>query len=197
LFLRKKTYDSSGSLSKLAWIRFRRNRIAFSALAFTLIVAFLAIAGYWVTPDKTPMVNEQNLLLSTLKPGSKVNILKVCKNQDIPSRNIFFVLLFGQENKYTNYPFTKYSFSGDSITITEFRKDSSGVDISFHLADVCFALNENIKLQNNKGRIALTTFKGHKIKTTADELKKRIVARHLASKTFLIGPDKYCRDVFS
>ena len=100
------------------------------------MVALLSIVGYWVTPDKTPMVNEQNLLLATLKPGSEVTLLKVRKNQDIPDRNIFHILLFGQENKYQNFPLSSYRFSSDSIVITEYSKDSSGLEISFHLANV-------------------------------------------------------------
>ncbi|MEI6061762.1 MAG: hypothetical protein WCR72_13735 [Bacteroidota bacterium] len=106
MFLRKHTYDNTGSLSKLAWIRFRRNRIAFGSLLFIGLVAILSICGYWITPDKTPMVNEQNLLLATLKPGSSVQVLKVRKNQDIPSRNLLHLLLYGQENKYMSHPFT-------------------------------------------------------------------------------------------
>ena len=94
MFLRKKIYDSTGSLSKLAWMRFQKNRIAFGALVFIGVVAFMAIIGYWITPDKTPMVNEQNLLLATLKPGSTVPVLRVCKNQDIPKRNIFYRVLY-------------------------------------------------------------------------------------------------------
>jgi peptide/nickel transport system permease protein len=115
LFLRKKTYDTTGSLSKLAWKRFLKNRIAFSALLFIGLVAFIATIGYWITPDKTPMVNEQNLLLATLKPGSSVPVLRVCKNQDIPESNILYRLLYGQANRYSDFPYTNYRFSGDSV----------------------------------------------------------------------------------
>lgn len=197
MILRKKKYDNTGSLSKLAWMRLRKNRIAFGSLVFIAFVAFLAIIGYWITPDKTPMVNEQNLLLATLKPGSTVQVLKVCKNQDIQSRNIFYRLVYGQESRYSDYPFTKYRFSGDSIIITEYSKDSSGLEIAFHLADVCYPLGENSAIVSKGAKISFTTMSGEKIEVTVEELRNKVLANNMANKTFMLGTDRYGRDVLS
>jgi len=197
LFLTKKKYDSSGSLSKLAWIRFRRNRIAFSSLVFTGLVAVLSVAGYLITPDKTPMVNDQNLLLATLKPGSGVDILKVSKNQDIPKRTIFHFLLYGQENRYMSYPFSQYRFSSDSIVIKEYSKDSSGIEIAFHLAQVCFPLNENPGINTNGDQISFTTRNGKQINTSTEKLRALVLSQNIVHKTFLLGTDRYGRDVLS
>jgi len=197
LFLTKKKYDSSGSLSKLAWIRFRRNRIAFSSLVFTGLVAVISVAGYLITPDKTPMVNDQNLLLATLKPGSGVDILKVSKNQDIPKRTIFHFLLYGQENRYMSYPFSQYRFSSDSIVIKEYSKDSSGIEIAFHLAQVCFPLNENPGINTNGDQISFTTRNGKQINTSTEKLRALVLSQNIVHKTFLLGTDRYGRDVLS
>ncbi len=197
MFLRKRKYDSTGSLSKLAWIRFRSNRIPFISLLFIGLVAFTAIIGYWITPDKTPMVNEQNLLLATLRPGSKVSVLKVRKNQDIPSRNIFYGLLYGRENMYSDYPFTKYTFAGDSILITEFSKDSSGIEMSFHLADVCYPLGENTVKNLPGSRISIITLDGKTILASCQELQNKILENHITRKTFFLGTDRFGRDVLS
>jgi peptide/nickel transport system permease protein len=197
LFFRKKSYDSSGSLSKLSWNRFRRNKIAFSSLVFITIVAFTAIFGYWITPDKTPMVNEQNLLLSTLKPGSKVNILQVCKNQEIPKRNFLYSLLFGQENKFTAYPFESYIFRGDSIIITEFSKDSLGLEMGFHLADVSYCLIENPQIKKQGNIVSFLVSDGRKITISVEKLRNQVVENNIITKTFLLGSDRYGRDVLS
>jgi ABC-type dipeptide/oligopeptide/nickel transport system permease subunit len=197
LFLRKKKYDNTGSLSKLAWMRFRKNSIAFGSLVFIAFVAFMAIIGYWVTPDKTPKVNEQNLLLATLKPGSTVQVLKVCKNQDIQSRNIFYRLVYGQESRYSDYPFTKYRFSGDSAIITEYSRDSSGLEIAFHLADVCYPLGEYSDIVSKGNKVSFTTMSGEKIEVTVEELRNQVLKNNIANKTFILGTDRYGRDVLS
>jgi len=197
LFLRKKTYDSSGSLSRLAWIRFLRNRIAFGSLVFIGIVAFIAIIGYCVTPDKSPMVNEQNLLLATLKPGSFVPVLKIRKNQDVPERNIFYRLLYGQENRYTEYPLTKYRFSGDSVNVTEYGKDFPGLEFSFHLADVVYPLYEPSGIVKNGDQFQFISRDGKLVKTTSEELRNRIVKENVSKKTFYLGTDRFGRDVLS
>lgn len=197
MFLRKKKYDNTGSLSKLAWRRFRKNRIAYGALAFIGLVALMAIAGYWITPDKTPMVNEQNLLLATLKPGSTVPVLKVFKNQDIPARNIFYRLLYGQENRYSDYPYTKYRFAGDSVIITEYSKDASGLEVAFHLADVCYPLYEQAGIVKNGNQLTLITRNGKLVKTSVEALRNQVLKENIVQKTFILGTDRYGRDVLS
>jgi peptide/nickel transport system permease protein len=197
LFLRKKTYDTTGSLSKLAWKRFLKNRIAFSALVFIGLVAFLATIGYWITPDKTPMVNEQNLLLATLKPGSTVPVLKVCKNQDILERNILYRLLYGQANRYSDFPYTNYRFSGDSVILTEYSKDASGLEVQFHLANVCYPQYEHTGIVKNGNRLTFITRNGKIIHTSVEELRSLILKENLVQKTFILGTDRYGRDVLS
>ena len=197
MLFQKKKYDNTGSLSKLACIRFRRNKVAFSSLVFIGLVALLSIVGYWVTPDKTPMVNEQNLLLATLKPGSEVTILKVHKNQDIPDRNIFHRLLYGQENKFQSFPLSQYRFSSDSIIITEYSKDASGLEIGFHLANVCYPLYEKSGIQKARNLISFISLEGKLIKTSVEELRQQITEKYIIQKTFFLGTDRYGRDVLS
>jgi len=164
---------------------------------FIALVVVMSIAGYWITPDKTPMVNEQNLLLSTLKPGKEVTVLKVRKNQDIPTRNIFYKLFYGQENVYQTYPFAGYRFTSDSIIITEFSKDSSGLEIGFHLANICYPLYETAGITKKGSLISFVTLDGQLIKTSIQELRKQVVEQNISKKTFILGTDRYGRDVLS
>lgn len=197
MFLTKKIYDNTGSLSKLAWIRFCRNRIAFSALIFVLLATLASILGYWITPDKSPMVNEQNLLLATLSPGTRITVLKVRKNQEIQFRNIFQKLLTGQESRYSIVPVSESVFSNDSIVVKEYSKDSSGETKAFHLADICYALNDISGIRKDGNRVFFTTLDGQAINTTTEELKKKVEKENLINKTFLLGSDRYGRDVLS
>ncbi len=197
MFFRKKTYINSGSLSRLAWRRFLKNRVSSFSLGFIVLVAFLSIIAYWITPDKTPMVNEQNLLLATLKPGSQVLVLKIRKNQDIPQRNIFHLMLYGQENRFAIVPISAYSFSSDSIKVTEYSKDSSGLERSFHLADVCYPIHENGKITMNGNLMQFISIEGKQISITNEDLQKQVLVENLTRKTFILGTDRYGRDVLS
>ena len=197
MFLRKKTYQDSGSLSKLAWMRFCRNRLAFSSFAFIVFVTMIAIAGYWVTPDKTPMVNEQNLLLATLKPGAAVQVLKVYKNQDIPRRNIFYCLLYGQENRYQDYAFRNIRFSADTVIITEYSKDASGLELKFHLADVAYPLQNDNQILKRGNQLHLVTREGKIVNISIVALREQVKQHNVATKTFWLGTDRYGRDVLS
>ncbi len=197
MFLQKKTYPNSGSLSKLAWIRFCRNRLAFSSFAFIVFVTMIAIAGYWVTPDKTPMVNEQNLLLATLKPGAAVQVLKVYKNQDIPRRNIIYRLLYGQENRYQDYAFRNMRFSADTVIITEYSKDASGLELKFHLADVAYPLQNDKQILRRGNQLHFVTREGKIVDVSIVSLREQVKLHNVATKTFWLGTDRYGRDVLS
>ncbi len=197
MFLRKKTYPNSGSLSKLAWMRFCRNRLAFSSFAFIVFVTMIAIAGYWVTPDKTPMVNEQNLLLATLKPGTAVQVLKVYKNQDIPRRNIIYRLLYGQENRYQDYAFRNMRFSADTVIITEYSKDASGLELKVHLADVAYPLQNDNQILKRGNQLHLVTREGKIVNISIVALREQVKQHNVATKTFWLGTDRYGRDVLS
>jgi peptide/nickel transport system permease protein len=79
LLFHKKKYVSSGSLSRLAWKRFRSNKAGYGAFLFIILSTLIAIGGYLISPDQTPMVNDQNLLLSLKKPGFSVPVLRIKK----------------------------------------------------------------------------------------------------------------------
>lgn len=197
MFLTKKKYANTGSLSKLAWIRFCKNRIASGALIFVLSATLMSILGYWITPDKSPMVNEQNLLLSTLKPFTRVTVLKVRRNIEIPVRNIFQILITGKENRYSIVPISESAFSNDSLVIKEYSKDSSGVTRVLHIVDICYALNENTEIRKDGNQISFITLDGLSIKTTIEDLQKKVADENLVNKTFILGTDRYGRDVLS
>jgi peptide/nickel transport system permease protein len=161
------------------------------------VIAFLSLIGYWITPDKTPMVNEQNLLLATLRPFSKITVLNVHKNQEIPNRNIFHALMYGQENKYMVYPVSTFRFSDDSIIVTEYSKDASGLGRAFHLADVCFPLREKSGIQKDGNEISFITLDGKLVRTTTEELRNLVSKKNISTKTYILGTDRFGRDILS
>ncbi len=101
---RQPEIEASASLSRLAMRRFRKDPVAFTSLWVVAFALMVAILGYLITPDPTPFANQQFLELGTLKPGSKVTILYVAKD-DAPARpGLFKRMIWGEPGRYDCYP---------------------------------------------------------------------------------------------
>ncbi len=200
MLFRKKRYISSGSLSKLAWRRFSKNKLAFSSLIFIISVAVISTLGYLVTPDSTPFANEQFLELTTKKPGFSVKILLITKNEKPSDYNLFKKMLWGKKCKYSKIPFNNYYFKDDKIIIEEFA-DSTIDDpqkFSYNLADVCFPLSPNNKeVKYKNGYLIFTDISGKEQKISVTDLQKQILEKHIKTKRYLLGSDRFGRDYLS
>lgn len=177
----------------MAWKRFKKNKTAFCSLIFIAITAFISILGYWITPDSTPMVNEQNVLLATLKPGTKIKVLKITKNQHIQKHTIFYKMLWGQENKYKIIPFSSYNMSADSVKIIEYK---TGQPLAFHLLDIAYALNENADIQTKNNKYIFIDNSNNRITIEKNKVLSK-VQDNISAKRFILGTDRYGRDVLS
>ncbi len=128
MFFRKKHYESSGSLSALAWKGFRKNRLGFGSLIFIGMMVLIAILGYLISPDPTPFANDQYLQLGLKKPGTSVVFLPVRLEDRQVRHNIFYRMLFGQKSSYDNIPISSWRKEGDQVVIREYS-DSSNPDV--------------------------------------------------------------------
>ncbi len=123
MLFRKKQYISSGSLSAEAWKKLKQNRLSFSALLFIIFIATVALMGYLVTPDHTPYANEQHVELAIKKPGFKVDVLKVRKNEIMERPGILNRMLFGEKNRVHVIPINSYRVDGSDIVIIEYSTE--------------------------------------------------------------------------
>lgn len=155
------------------------------------------MAGYLITPDKSPYANDQNLLLSYSKPSHKVTLLKVKKNRNIEQHNFLYSMLFGRVSAYQQIPILDYKIDGDSIFISEFRKEDIPSKLSFHLADVYYALNENNAISKTRDSYFITTIDKKQISVNREMLIKQIEDEQLVIKRFWLGTDRFGRDVLS
>lgn len=194
MLLRKKEYERSGSLGKLAWKRFKKDKAAFISLIFILLISLVCVFGYVISADHSPMVNEQNLLLATEKPGFEVQILKIRKNQSIPERNSIHYLLYGKENIYSIIPIISYTFSSDSIIVIEYNSEKR---LAYHLTDVSYPIAEGMPLQKINGNLKFRTIENRSITTGIIDLQNQIKAKQLQTRTYWLGTDRYGRDVLS
>jgi peptide/nickel transport system permease protein len=120
VIFKKRIVVSSGSLSALAWKKFKKNKLGFGSLLFIGIVTLVACLGYLITPDSTPYANDQYLELGLEKPGFSVTMLPV-KNNLPPTRNTFYhTMVYGKRENFQNIPIRGFSVKGNHIFYVEY-----------------------------------------------------------------------------
>ncbi len=108
------------SPSQRTWKIFKRNKIAVAGLVFIIITLLVAILGYLIMPDSTPMANNMTIQLSIKKPGSTFMFLRLRKPEPVDTVNIFRKMLSGQPSFYHDIPITDYHFAKDSVYVDEY-----------------------------------------------------------------------------
>lgn len=75
------------SLNKIAWIKFRKDKLALSSLFFILSLTILSVFSYTFMTDKTKYASEMNVELSTLPPFTKVSTL-IIDGEEILAKDV-------------------------------------------------------------------------------------------------------------
>ena len=117
---------TSGSLSRDAWKRLRKNKLSMAALIFLLLMALTALLGYLITPDSTPMANRQFIELGAKKPGFSINMYRVEKPL-YDRENILQRMLSGSPDRYQYIPFQVYNYNDGILELTEYTGEDQTV----------------------------------------------------------------------
>lgn len=165
------------SPNKIAFLRFKRNKTGVISLFFIILCAFIAVFAYFIIPDKTPYANTQILEISTRKPGFKVDMLLVPKQNVVENKGFFSRLLHGQPSQYRQIPFDSLKVEKEKTIVYVYNPDKNA------------SVNEEIIL--NKDIV------GDKVFTDDEEAAAYISGNCVKHRKFILGTDQFGRDFLS
>lgn len=167
---------------------------------FVIFMALLiAILGYMVTPDSTPLANDQVLQITNKPPGFEVTMLKKRKNKQFEPTGFFEQMWSGKENEYELIPIVGHEFKGDTLIYKEFRGSADLYEEKeLALLDIAFALtSDQPSNTGSDGYLLYKTYEGNEERISIDELQAKITAEHFEQHSYLLGTDKFGRDMLS
>ncbi len=171
----------------------RNTNVVISLIGIGAVV-IIAVLGYLITPDKTPYVNEQHLEIAAKKPGFSTQMLKI-RNDEVKVRQSWIkTLYYGKRSDYTLIPISTYRFSSDSITVWLNGEEPSEINpgIAWNLKDVVYAIPESSTTE-----LPEYDLDKNPIETTLSKLQTSVRNKHLITKTFILGTDRFGRDMLS
>lgn len=197
MFFRKKKYVASGSLSKLAWHRFLKDKTGFTSLVVIIFSILISTLGYLITPDTTPYANTQILEISTQKPGFQTEMLRVRKNTPYQNTSVLRQMLFGAEDNYGYIPIEKeVRFEEDYIVVKLFDSDQTGPEYNYQLANVIYPVVSK-EYHHNENNVQFELITGERKIEPITTLREEVANNHLVKKIYWLGTDQFGRDLLS
>ncbi|RZJ82097.1 MAG: ABC transporter permease [Flavobacterium sp.] len=168
---------SNNSPSQKIWRRFKRNKLALGGLVFILLMVFIGILGYLITPDSTPYANTQSLQISKEKPGSRFKFLIVQRYNNVEKVGFFEKMIYGQPAKFKSVPITSYKIVNDQVLAYEYiGEEKNATPTVYNLRELCTSCMLPSKLGNTQMLFEM---------------------RNVYEQTFWLGTDIYGRDLLS
>ncbi|WP_109301581.1 ABC transporter permease [Aquimarina sp. AU474] len=158
----------SNSLSKLALQKFKKNFWGVLSFYFIVFCAFIAVFAYVLAPDDSKNANQMHLSIHSKPPGFEVKMLTV-PSQKVSNDSFFSRLFFGEQNTDNEIPIEKFEVVGDVLKAYPYSEDDTT------------GIPKMIPLQKFPKEL------------TTDEITDQFVN----TTTFILGTDKYGRDLLS
>ena len=159
--------NTSTSLTKLTLQKFKKNGWGVFSFLFLCTCILVALFAYVLAPDNSKNANQMHLSIQSKSPGFKVEMLTIPYSAN--EKNSFSDLFFGKNTTATEIPISNYTIANNSLQIIEYNNEG----------------NEGLEKEFN-----LSLFPKASIISEVSEL-------YISEKKFLLGTDKYGRDLLS
>ena len=155
------------SLTAIALQKFKKNFWGVFSLMFLGCCVLVAIFAYALAPDNSQNANQMHLSIHSKAPGFKVQMLTI--PSEIVEQNGVSKFFFGRKNAETEIPISSYDLVDNGLRIREYTLDGT---------------------EGLEKEYALLLFpKANTIEA--------IPKRYVSEKKFILGTDKYGRDLLS
>lgn len=158
----------SNSLSILALQKFKKNFWGVLSFYFIVFCAIIAVFAYVLAPDDSQNANQMHLSIHSKPPGFKVKMLTI-PSQDVSDQSFLNKIFFGKKNTDTEIPIDRYTIQNNTLEISPY---SEGEVIE---------LSKEIKFE----------------RFPKDLTSEEITNTYIKTQTFILGTDKYGRDLLS
>ncbi len=161
--------DRATSLTGIALQKFKKNFWGVFSLCFLGICVLVAIFAYALAPDSSENANQMHLSIHSKPPGFSVPMVTVPNTLDVPSKNAVAAFFFGKQNTATEVPISSYSVK-DSI-----------LEVRLYAEDGAQGLAKSYRISQFPEASAIS----------------EIPSKYIKTQTFVLGTDKYGRDLLS
>lgn len=176
--------------SQRTWKAFKRNKIAVAGLVFVSLCVVIAILGYLVMPDSTPLANNMTIQLGIKKPGAEFTMMRIRKSEPVDTVNFFTKMLFGQPSFYKDVPITGYHFGKDSIYVDEYVGDEDKpVKGAYPIFEVVTGKKSEVIFKKQSPPVSVLL--------PIEVYKDQIIKHQIIKRKFWLGTDVYGRDLLS
>ena len=157
----------STSLTKLALQKFQKNFWGVFSLSFLVLCVLVALFAYALAPDDSQNANQMHLSIHSKAPGFTVQMLTL-PSEEI-TQNSLSAFFFGRKNTLTEIPISGYTLKENAIEITAYIPEG----------EAGFSKEYGLNYFPSISQIS------------------EVPQQYISEKTFLLGTDKYGRDLLS
>src|SRR5215207_7819667 len=122
--------DQSPTFWQASWRRLKKNKGAVAGLAMILAAVFIAVFGYFLSPDPSPFANRIILEIGGEKPGYTRQFLLVKKDRLVEA-DFFSQLTSGRPDDVEYIPITSYQQTDDSVIAQKYIDEGVTERISY------------------------------------------------------------------
>ncbi len=158
----------SNSLSLLALQKFKKNFWGVLSFCFIVFCAFIAVFAYVFAPDNSQNANQMHLSIHSKPPGFKVKMLTI-PSHDLSDQSFLSKVFFGEKNTDSEIPIDQYTVENNSLKITPYSEGE------------IIGVSKEIELQS----------------FPKDLTAEGVANKFIKERRFLLGTDKYGRDLLS